>query len=532
MTPIRLALTIEPPDGGDRRDHAVHVDELVIGRSPSAGLVLTDPGVSRQQARIVRNDSAWWIEALAAQNPTFLNDRRVSQPVRLAQGDVLKMGGTAIRVVGLVQEVPPAPVVPPAAVDGQAARLGILNDVHRALAAAISLPQLLDLILERCFGVLLPEEGVILLKDPEGTLRVAASRRQPDATADVFVSRRIVEEVVGKGKPALILDAAMDERLTGSESLVNAGIRSVVAAPLVDADGSMGLITLSSRMGVRRFSDQDLDLLCSLASAAALRVRNVALAEEAAARRVLERELAIAHDIQMSMLPRRMPDRAEVALAASLKPARSVGGDLYDFCLDADRLWFIVADVAGKGVGAALYMAVVKALFRASAHSGAAVVDVASRMNSELARDNETMLFVTAMIGTVTLPSGDVHVVDAGHNPAAVVDRHGRVKSPDVPKGVALGVVDGFLYEEGCFTLAPADTLVLYTDGATEARSQTGAVFGADQLMATIAPAAGYGPAPLVAAIASAVERFSAGAPPEDDITLLAIEYLGRRGAD
>ena len=526
MNPLRLA--IEPPDGASRLEHLVDATELVIGRSPAAGLVLADPAVSRQQARIICNTGDWWVESLAGNNPTILNERPIAQPVRLAQGDVLKMGATLIRVVELVKEGPP-PVAPsaPAAVDGQAARLGILNQVHRALAAAISLPQLLDLILERCFSVLVPEEGVILLKDADGTLKVAASRRQPGATGDVFVSRRIVDEVAGKGKPALIMDASLDERLLGSESIIASGIRSVVAAPLGDADGSMGLITLSSRMGVRQFSDQDLDLLCSLASAASLRVRNVALAEEAAARRVLERELAIAHDIQMSMLPRHMPDRREVAMAGSLKPARSVGGDLYDFSVDGDRLWFIVADVAGKGVGAALYMAVVKALFRASAHSGASVVDVASRMNRELARDNETMLFVTAMIGIVSLPTGDVHVVDAGHNPAAIVSRHGRLKTPDVPKGIAFGVVEDFVYEEGHFALTPTDTLLLYTDGATDARSTAGDLFGADRLTQTITQAAGYGPAPLIAAITSAVERFSAGAPPEDDLTLLAIEYLG-----
>ena len=109
----------------------------------------------------------------------------------------------------------------------------------------------------------------------------------------------------------------------------------------------------------------DLYLLESLASAAALRVRNIALTEEAAARKVLERELALAHDMQMSMLPRRMPDRAEIEVAATLKPARSVGGDLWDLVLHDDRLWFIVADVSGKGIGAALYMAVTKTLFRA-----------------------------------------------------------------------------------------------------------------------------------------------------------------------
>jgi sigma-B regulation protein RsbU (phosphoserine phosphatase) len=339
----------------------------------------------------------------------------------------------------------------------------------------------------------------------------------------VHVSRRLIDEVAGKGKPALVMDAALDERLAGSESIVASGVRSVVAAPLIDGDGALGLIVLSSRAGVRKFTEHDLDLLVSLASAAALRVRNVALAEEAAERRVLERELAIAHDIQMSMLPKPIPDRPEVSVAAALKPARSVGGDLYDYWISGDRLWFIVADVAGKGVGAALYMAVVKALFRACAQGDARVADVAARINREIARDNDSMLFVTAMFGTLMLATGDVTMVDAGHNPAVVRSRDAGVDHPAIPKGVALGVVEDLVFSEGRFHLPPGATLVLYTDGATDARSRADEMFGADRLMAAIRRA-DPAPAALVAAVTALIDTFASGAPQEDDITLLAIK--------
>ena len=243
----------------------------------------------------------------------------------------------------------------------------------------------------------------------------------------MVVSRRLIDEVAGKSKPALVLDAAIDERFAGSDSIMASGIRSVLAAPLVDAGGILGLIALCSRASVRRFSENDLDLLVSLASAAALRVRNVELAEEAAARKVFEHELAIAHDLQMSMLPRDLPARPEIALAARLQPARSIGGDLYDFVEDEDRLWFIVADVAGKSVAAALYMAVAKTLFRATIAGSANVADVASRMNHELSRDNERMTFVTAIVGCLDLASGQVALVDAGHNPAVLISPAGAI---------------------------------------------------------------------------------------------------------
>lgn len=524
---MTLRVRIEFAEGAPE-ERVLEGENLVVGRLASAELVIAHSSVSRQHARLTVRDNAWWIEALSPTNPTLLNDTAIGGLERLVAGDVLKIGTCAVHVLGSPEPAPLAPSSSPArpgSDDGQSARLGILNEVHRALATAISLPRLLDLILERCFSVLAPEEGVVLLRTPAGSLEPVATRRRIGPAGPVHVSRRLMDEVAGKGKPALVMDAAIDERLAGSESIIASGVRSVVAAPLVDSEGALGLIVLSSRAGVRKFTEHDLDLLVSLASAAALRVRNVALAEEAAERRVLERELAIAHDMQMSMLPKPMPDRPDVSVAASLKPARSVGGDLYDYWVSDDRLWFIVADVAGKGVGAALYMAVVKALFRACAHGDAPVADVAARINREIARDNDSMLFVTAMFGTLVLGTGDVTMVDAGHNPAVVLSPDASVHRPAIPKSVALGVVEDFEFSEGRFGLSPGATLVLYTDGTTDARSTADDMFGADRLMAAIRKS-DTAPAAIVASVTSAIDAFASGAPQEDDITLLAIKRL------
>ena len=517
---MALRLRIEP-ENGRPQEHVVEAADVVVGRQATAGLVLEDPSVSRQHARLVRHADGWWVEALSSTNPTHLNLAPLDKPTRLVPGDLLKMGTTQVRVLGAPAPAP-AQVMPVGADGRDAARLEILNEVHRALATAISLPSLLDLILERCFSVLAPEEGIVLLRTPGGALEPAATRQLAGKTGDVFVSRRLIDEVAGKGRPALVMDAAIDERLLGSNSIIASGVRSVVAAPLADSDGPIGLIVLSSRAGVRQFTQHDLDLLVSLASAAALRVRNIALAEEAAARQVLERELAIAHDMQMSMLPKPMPDRADVAVAAILKPARSVGGDLYDYWIEGDRLWFIVADVAGKGVGAALYMAVAKALFRACAHGGVSLVEVAGRLNREIARDNETMLFVTAMFGTLSLATGEVEIVDAGHNPAVVIAGGGLPHQPAIPKSVALGVVEDFEFTAGHFRLPSGGTLLLYTDGVTDARNAAGEMFGVDRLQTALANRSN-GPAGLVSSVAAAVDAFVAGAPPEDDVTLLAL---------
>ncbi len=525
---MRMRLRVVSPEGSPV-ETTLTASEALIGRSATAAVVLADLSVSRQHARLVRAEGGWRVEALSATNPTFLNDQPVSALTDLRPGDVLRLGHTVVQVLDEASGPPAEPAPTPHTDDRQAARLKTLNDIHRALAAPISLAELLDLILERCFDVLNPEEGVVMLRSPDGQFVPAASRKR-DGLGEgekVFVSRRIVEEVAAKGKSALVLDAAVDDRFSGSESLMMSGVRGVLAAPLSDADGTMGMIALVSRISVRPFSQQDLEMLESLAAAAALRVRNVALAEQAAARQVLERELALAHDMQMSMLPRRMPERPEVDLAATLKPARSVGGDLYDFVLDGDRLWFIVGDVAGKGMAAALYMAVAKTLFRLTVERADELTDVVGRLNRHLCDENDQLIFVTAMIGHLSLATGEVALADAGHNPAFRIDGAGRLSSPDLPKCMALGVLAEAEYLEGRFLLEAGEKLLLYTDGATDARSPSGVLYGDDRLQAAVAQHAGSTPDALVAGVIKAIDDFAAGGPPEDDVTLLAVAYRG-----
>jgi len=531
---VSLRVRVEAP-GAPSVDSVIDAADIVIGRAAKPpGLLVADSSVSRQHARMVTRDGGWWIEALSPTNPTFVNRFPIDAPREVVAGDVVQMGQASIHILGApgdsadrAESAVGASASSPEDAR-QAARLRTLNEVHRALATAISLTGLLDLILERCFDVLRPEEGIILLRNQAGDLVPAASRQGKAVGGNVFVSRRIIDEVAGKGRSALVVDAAIDERFSGSESIIFSGVRSVLAAPLNDAEGIIGMIALSSRAAVRQFSQHDLEMLESLASAAALRVRNVALAEEAAERKVLERELALAHDMQMSMLPRHLPDRPEIDLAASLTPARSVGGDLYDFVLTGDRLWFIVGDVSGKGVAASLYMAVTKTLFRATVQiDGIDLAEALGRMNRELCRDNDQMIFVTALVGHLTLSTGQVALADAGHNPAVLISPDGALSQVAIPKAIAFGVLEEAQFTEGRFTLLQNATLLLFTDGATDARNPAGDIFGEAALDAAITAAPKGTSAALVAGIITAVEQFSAGAPPEDDLTLLALRYRG-----
>ena len=232
------------------------------------------------------------------------------------------------------------------------------------------------------------------------------------------------------------------------------------------------MIVLSAKSRMHPFQEDDLELLMALASAAAMRLRNIALAEETARRRLLDRELELARDIQMAMLPKAFPHLGGIDVSAALRPARTVGGDLYDVMADGERVWLLVGDVSGKGVGAALFMAVTKTLFRAIAPGSASVAEAVARMNRELARDNERAMFVTAFAARLDVGTGELEYVNAGHNPTyrLEADRCRRTAARPGRPGPRRGRSATSTGRPGCGSRR-GDAVLLYTDGVVEARS-------------------------------------------------------------
>jgi phosphoserine phosphatase RsbU/P len=550
-----LHLRLEPRDGEVFR-HEVRGESAVVGRSSKADVVLADRFLSRQHARLFLRDGAWFLEDLGSRNTTFLNERPVTEPLPLRPGDVIRLaesrvlveapgeasratgdglvggaeealpGSTILRPASQLLDAEPSPGRPEAT--GLAGRLRVLNEVHRALAAPITKEALLDLVLDRAFVHLRPEEGAIFLRGTDGALHRAASRRAPGAKGEPLFSRRLVQEVVDKGLAALVTDASLDQRFAASESIVLSGVRSLVAAPLLDSEGCLGMIALGAKGRVRPFGEEDMEVLVALASAAALRLRNLDLAEETARRRLLDKELDLARDIQMGMLPRAFPDRPEIDVAAALRPARTVGGDLYDVVLEGGRVWLLVGDVSGKGVGAALFMAVTKTLFRALAPASESVAAAVGRVNEELARDNDRAMFVTAFAARLDLATGELEYVNAGHNPTYLLAAAGGVCPLGGPVDPALGAVEGASFRGKVATLQPGDALFLYTDGVVEARSAAGEEFHSLRLERHLAASRDAPAGELVAGLLGRLEEFAGDAPQYDDITVLALRWRGR----
>lgn len=241
----------------------------------------------------------------------------------------------------------------------------------------------------------------------------------------------------------------------------------------------------------------------------------------------LQQELEIAQRMQASILPRAALPLREVELASLMVPAKEVGGDFYDYFQPTpDTLAVVVADVSGKGVPAALFMAVSRTLLKANAMANARPDEAMTRLNDQLCEENEQMMFVTAFFALLHLRTGHVQYVNAGHNPPLWVQASGTTW---LPKGEnpALAVIDGVPYRSGELQLAPGDALLLYTDGVTEATRADGTLFGEAALAAALHVASTQGGtvAHWPEQVLAAVRAFEAGAPQADDITCLALRY-------
>ncbi|HOW35084.1 MAG TPA: SpoIIE family protein phosphatase [Candidatus Omnitrophota bacterium] len=253
------------------------------------------------------------------------------------------------------------------------------------------------------------------------------------------------------------------------------------------------------------------------------------LKAETEARERIESELRIAQEIQMSMLPSVFPQRKEFDIFAMMDPAKEVGGDLYDFFfVDDKHLCFVIGDVSGKGVPAALFMAISKALIKTEAKQGFSAAETLARVNNILYPDNQTCLFVTVFCVLLNIETGELQYCNAGHNPPLVIGKDGEVDFIKVPGGFVVGVMENAKCENINNKLNPGDTIFLYTDGVTEAMNLERKMFSESGLKACIMQQKDKDIKEMIGKVREEVFAFANGAPQSDDITMLAVRYKGK----
>jgi phosphoserine phosphatase RsbU/P len=253
-----------------------------------------------------------------------------------------------------------------------------------------------------------------------------------------------------------------------------------------------------------------------------------------AAKERIESEIHIARSIQMSLVPRTFPpfpERDDIELFAMLDPARDIGGDFYDFFMaEDDHLCLVIGDVSGKGVPAALFMAVTRTFLRMIWNQERDPAATLTRLNNELAHDNEPTMFVTLFCARIHLPTGRCVYANGGHNPPFIVHGDGSVLRLPRVKGTLVGGMEDMVFEEGAVDLKPSDTLFLYTDGVTEAMNPDEVLTGEDWTIRELGKVHTKNCESLIVEMRNALKRYSAGAEQSDDITMLAFRLKNSAG--
>ncbi len=253
---------------------------------------------------------------------------------------------------------------------------------------------------------------------------------------------------------------------------------------------------------------------------------------ETEARERLESELRIAREIQMSMLPQCLPpavSRDQVAIQAMMQPAKEVGGDFYDyFMLGRDRICVLIGDASGKGVPAAMFVAVGKSLLKAEANKGGHPHEIVARANRSLCNDNSLCMFITLVCLTINIQTGEVECCCAGHDYPLLCPANGAVEVVQLPVGKAIGFLSNARYSSRKFRLTAGDTLFAYTDGVTEAFNAQQQYFSKERLLRSVATHSQCELPEMLLGVNREVEAYRGSEPQSDDITLAAVRFLGR----
>jgi serine phosphatase RsbU (regulator of sigma subunit) len=430
-----------------------------------------------------------------------------------------KQGG---RRPGIVQE-------DPVRIVKQNQILTALSQASMALISDRPVNELMEFILELAFRVVKAERGFLMLtRGDEGELEVKAVRSVSEDRlkgAEITFSRSIADKVVNEKVSILTSNAMTDPRFRSQDSIVSVGIRSAMCVPLWNNKIVTGLIYVDSLVHENVFTQDDLSLLTSLANVAAVKLENTHLIEQMIEKKRQDHELAQARRIQREALPSTDPDIQGWDITGTNKPCYTVGGDYYDFIFRAnENLTFALADVSGKGTPAAMMMMVLRATVHSAVQQEESVASIMSRTNHVMFENTPGQSYVTFFLGDLEPETGDLRYVNAGHVPPLLYRRSSGEVEPLETGGTVVGLFEVASYEEGETRLESGDTLIVFTDGISEAWDENDQEFGEDRLGDLIKKHQDLSARKLVETIEREIDQFTKGARPSDDCTLIVVK--------
>jgi serine phosphatase RsbU (regulator of sigma subunit) len=555
-------VTLQGPNAG--RSFSLDPRRSLIGRRPDSTVFLESLAVSREHAHIVCENGAYFLEDLGSSNGTFLNGKKIAGRTPFNERDTLQVGPYVFTL--RPDSVPPMhedELVIRSQIDASGTnltlyaqnptlKLQVVLEIAQHLGHTLDQDALLGKLLEHLLR-LFPQadRGMALLA--EGDRLVVKAQRARGAPADPVTpaplpvplprvmggagstdfpySRTIVKKALEEGVGLLIEDLGSDNRFSGTATLMSLNLRSLLCVPLIGQNKRrLGVLQLDCSRSGMAFHSEDLELLTTVGLQVSVVLENAALHAERLREERFHQELALARRIQLSFLPSDFCPLGEsnFELFASISPAREVSGDLYDFfALPDGRLAFLVGDVSGKGMPAAMFMVKVHTLCRYLASAGDRPSAMLRRLNSSLAAGNHSGLFVTVIHGIYTPSTGEVEIASCAHPLPLVRRSSGRVDEIPLETGLPLGMLDDDPgMKDARLTLAPGETLILYTDGFTEAFAPPGRKnqFGVERLEEALGgPRTQMSLAAAAESARQAVERFTASTEQQDDLTLLLL---------
>ena len=549
-------LEVISPDGARRYARVVQTPYM-IGRGAETGnhLQLNDRRISRQCAAIVLEASRFYIEDRGQRRGVFVNNEKVdSRP--LADGDIITFGledsyeiifrssaeAGSESIPQLLTRIEHITSSEPAS--GGLRKLNMLLEASSLLHSQLPLDSVLAKMLDHAVAVLDADRGLLLENGAEGTLKVRLARRSGGLRLppeSVTPSQTAIQLALKQHSPVITEDLAQAEMdLQAAQSIVAQRLRAVVVIPLysitrANSQESMinlrrgdflGVLYLDSRRPAA-FSKLDRQILDALAADAASTLDNARLVERERERQRMEQEINIARDIQQALLPRNFRDFPHLAVSGCNFPCLSVGGDYFDvFPMSEGRTAFLIADVSGKGLGAALLTTMLQGALSGMT-LGNDPVRVFNHVNRFLCDHAEVGRYATMFFGVLD-SDGHMEFINAGH-PSPMLIRKDSVEEAFTEGSYPVGLVPDAQYTAACLRLEPEDTLVLFSDGVTEAMDPDDQLFGVPRLRDVLAGKTGMQLEELQKIVLEAVENFTRGARQADDLTLLLVRY---RAAD
>ncbi|HYI09112.1 MAG TPA: SpoIIE family protein phosphatase [Thermoanaerobaculia bacterium] len=539
MEPRPIRLTVLQPNLAPMKIDA-RGPLITLGRATECTVPIKDRYLSRRHAEILYDSDAWIVRDLGSVNGTLLNGTKLSGSAPLRPGDRIMLGDSEVvfeadqsssshsQLIALDSDSHAKNLaIPIAAAIEDTTRTNILALLAMQFIEDRSMGELFDFILDRVVELLQPSRAALALLGDDGKSFANVLLRRSDSSdsLDLYISRTLLAEVVDGRNVVSFVDTSQDEKLARAESIVAQNIRSAVCAPLMVGDAVLGVLYLDFLANRGAVTHDDVHLIAQIARFAAIKLETTRLREEAIAKAKLDEELRTAYTIQSRLLPAELPSRDGYCFAGANKPCRTVSGDYYDIVVRPDgRIYFIMADVSGKGVTAALVMASVATAFNIFTRTDPAPADLVRELNVTLAPKTAPTKFVTMVVGVLDPATGRIEFTNAGHVAPLVISKRGvdQLTTTDM----VVGLFAAAKYRNQTVTLEAGDSLVLFTDGVTEAENTSEEQLGLDPIAALVSTLHGAPAAQVLETIEAHVNGFVEGAPAADDVTMFAVTRL------